>query len=270
MRRESQVLSIGAALFVLVACGSEVNGVFDGEDGEGGEAGAGNSGVGNSGNSGVGNSGNSGVGNGGSGNAGNAGGSGNAGNAGGSGNAGNAGGSGNAGNAGGSGNAGNAGGSGNAGNAGGSGNAGNAGGSGNVGNGGNGGVGGSPIVCHDVCEVGPAMNPSCSPCVAAICQQDPFCCSQFWDDACVAGAGSCGIACSDPGCASCGDVLQGSADPPCPNAELLLDALGTCICVTGCAMECQTECESGGSASQACQSCVPNACSNEVSACMND
>jgi hypothetical protein len=43
---------------------------------------------------------------------------------------------------------------------------------------------------------GPAMSPSCSGCVDAICAQDPYCCSTDWDDVCVSHVDSI---CS-PGC----------------------------------------------------------------------
>ncbi|MCS6899544.1 MAG: hypothetical protein NZX77_07220 [Polyangiaceae bacterium] len=38
---------------------------------------------------------------------------------------------------------------------------------------------------HDVCDTGGPMDPSCSPCVGQVCDQDPFCCEKGWDEACV-------------------------------------------------------------------------------------
>ena len=35
--------------------------------------------------------------------------------------------------------------------------------------------------CHDQCETGEAMDPSCNECVSDICDNDPFCCQTAWD-----------------------------------------------------------------------------------------
>ncbi len=37
----------------------------------------------------------------------------------------------------------------------------------------------------DVCDVGGPSTPTCSPCTAAVCEADPFCCEVAWDDLCV-------------------------------------------------------------------------------------
>lgn len=38
---------------------------------------------------------------------------------------------------------------------------------------------------HDPYTTGDALDPSCDPCVEAICQSDPFCCDVEWDAFCV-------------------------------------------------------------------------------------
>lgn len=43
-----------------------------------------------------------------------------------------------------------------------------------------------PTTCgHDVCRMGGPLVADCSPCAAAICDQDPFCCDGQWDAFCV-------------------------------------------------------------------------------------
>jgi hypothetical protein len=71
-------------------------------------------------------------------------------------------------------------------------------GSGSGGSGGGGGAGGGDPsgsgsgsgsggggACHDECIEGSAMDPFCSDCTYAICNDDPFCCEDSWDDVCV-------------------------------------------------------------------------------------
>ena len=100
--------------------------------------------------------------------------------------------------------------------AGGSGNAGSGPGAGGSGVGGSGvggsGVGGSGTAgsgtgaggcdtgdscAHDVCAQGDPLDASCSACAQALCQADPYCCQQGWDDVCVGEVVSyCGKACN--------------------------------------------------------------------------
>ena len=40
-------------------------------------------------------------------------------------------------------------------------------------------------ICHDPCETGELLDPSCSTCAEQICAADPFCCQTAWDDICV-------------------------------------------------------------------------------------
>src|SRR5262249_28140816 len=39
--------------------------------------------------------------------------------------------------------------------------------------------------CGDPCQTGPAMDPACGPCVAAVCSSDSGCCNVTWDSTCV-------------------------------------------------------------------------------------
>jgi hypothetical protein len=38
---------------------------------------------------------------------------------------------------------------------------------------------------HDKCQTGGALEDTCSPCVAAICQAQPSCCMSSWDQSCI-------------------------------------------------------------------------------------
>lgn len=52
--------------------------------------------------------------------------------------------------------------------------------------GGSGGGGGGGAECaHDECSEGVALDAACSPCAAAVCAQDSFCCESQFDDQCV-------------------------------------------------------------------------------------
>lgn len=51
---------------------------------------------------------------------------------------------------------------------------------------------------HDLCDQGNALEPTCDPCVTAVCEADPFCCTNTWDERCVAAAQeTCGLTCAD-------------------------------------------------------------------------
>lgn len=46
---------------------------------------------------------------------------------------------------------------------------------------------------HGECEVGPALESTCTKCTAVVCGFDPFCCDTLWDQACVdIAANQCG------------------------------------------------------------------------------
>ena len=62
--------------------------------------------------------------------------------------------------------------------------------------------GGSPCV-HDLCQIGAPLTASCSPCAKAVCDADDFCCSNMWDDKCVASAeAKCSISCGSSSASS--------------------------------------------------------------------
>lgn len=71
------------------------------------------------------------------------------------------------------------------------------GGEGGGGQGGQGGQGGGTTgACgHSTCEVGPALDETCSDCAAEVCTQDSWCCTNEWDNLCVdiaEGIATCG------------------------------------------------------------------------------
>jgi hypothetical protein len=49
------------------------------------------------------------------------------------------------------------------------------------------GTGGSGPVgdCHNTCDIGPPMDPSCNACAGLVCQFDDWCCTEEWDQQCV-------------------------------------------------------------------------------------
>lgn len=59
--------------------------------------------------------------------------------------------------------------------------------------------------CHDLCEQGPLLLPECGECAALICEEDDFCCEDFWDGICVGEVDSiCGLD-------ICGDQKQATS-----------------------------------------------------------
>ncbi len=63
-------------------------------------------------------------------------------------------------------------------------------------------VGDVTPTCHDECEQGPPMDPTCTDCAAAVCALDPYCCEVSWDSLCVEEAGTeCGLTCGETGVA---------------------------------------------------------------------
>jgi hypothetical protein len=54
---------------------------------------------------------------------------------------------------------------------------------------------------HGMCQQGGKLNPNMDTCVAAVCQVDPFCCNNWWDQYCVAETTSvCGRSCVEHTC----------------------------------------------------------------------
>jgi hypothetical protein len=58
-------------------------------------------------------------------------------------------------------------------------------------------VNGLNVECpHDKCDTGGPLGPLCDPCVAQICDVDPFCCNVAWDGICVNQVTTvCGLSC---------------------------------------------------------------------------
>ncbi len=111
-----------------------------------------------------------------------------------------------------------------------------------------------PADCaHPTCEEGVALDPACSPCVAAICQNDAYCCDTAWD-------GSCANATNNPmfGCtACCGNGTCGAGE----NCDSCAADCGSCVCGDG---QCLGEtCESCAQDCGAC-SCGDGACTPGV------
>lgn len=100
---------------------------------------------------------------------------------------------------------------------------------------------GGSACAHTPCEEGPNMTQqpntplaaNCSPCVADICQDDPFCCQSDWDSLCVnkaldtatypSCASACGGGCSHSPCEQ-GGALTSSCDPGCSDVICGADA----------------------------------------------
>lgn len=80
--------------------------------------------------------------------------------------------------------------------------------------------GGGSKCGHGPCELGAAMSPQCSPCVAEVCADDPFCCDTAggeWDGFCTERAqtkDSCADQCAG-GCAHSPCELGGALTPGC-------------------------------------------------------
>ena len=71
------------------------------------------------------------------------------------------------------------------------------------------GMGGGAPCAHDICDTGPPLQANCEPCAGQICQVDPFCCDQQWDDLCVNQVFSvCNIDCN-PTAPSCQSQYNG-------------------------------------------------------------
>jgi len=50
---------------------------------------------------------------------------------------------------------------------------------------------------HDLCQPGGPLSSTCDPCVAAVCEDDPYCCGTSWDERCVAAVDDvCGLSCA--------------------------------------------------------------------------
>jgi hypothetical protein len=133
-----------------------------------------------------------------------------------------------------------------------------------------------PTCDHAPCEPGAPLDPSCDPCVEAVCATDPYCCTNEWDRQCVDEAEAiCGLTCNtcahdlcepgaplEPTCDSCVTEVC-AADPYC------CDTSWDRYCVEGaeelCGLECEgcahEVCELGDPLDPAtCDACVQSVC----------
>jgi hypothetical protein len=100
-----------------------------------------------------------------------------------------------------------------------------------------------PTCSHSECSQGTPLNGTCSPCAAAVCNQDPFCCSSKWDNVCVADAQmKCGTLCTGGTGGAGGGAAGGSSTG------------GT----TG----------AGGGSQQACLTCAQGSCGPQIQTCL--
>ena len=109
-------------------------------------------------------------------------------------------------------------------------------------------------VCHDACVVGPALDETCSTCVAQICAVDSFCCEAFWDGLCVSEVGSiCGTPCA----ATCGDGL---CDPASESCSTCAQDCGACPVCGDFLCDWTESCDTCASDCGACPVCGDGTC----------
>jgi hypothetical protein len=140
---------------------------------------------------------------------------------------------------------------------------------------------------HGLCEAGTPLDPTCDPCVEAVCLGDPSCCESGWDADCVALVEqTCGLDCQPGG--SCDHPLceaGGPLDPACdPCAANVCAADGFCcevewdavcvdLAVQVCGLDCggggceHDLCEAGGPLDPACDTCVTDVCNIDAFCC---
>jgi hypothetical protein len=141
-----------------------------------------------------------------------------------------------------------------------------------------------PACTHDVCEPGPALEPTCDTCVTNVCAADSFCCTVFWDRICVQEAEEmCGLTCEgcahdqcavgDPLAADCDDCTTNvcAADPYC--CEVAWDSRCVQEAADTCGLTCETcshdLCSQGTPLEETCDPCVTAVCANDPYCCTN-
>lgn len=76
-----------------------------------------------------------------------------------------------------------------------------------------------PPCSHDKCNAGGPLSASCDTCVASICQELPFCCTDEWTNLCVDRVKTkCNIGCPTAG--DCVPWIPGQTDPDCAGYDL--------------------------------------------------
>ena len=149
-------------------------------------------------------------------------------------------------------------------------------------------TGGGGGCSHGVCEEGDALDPACSPCATAICNEDAFCCQTAWDSICVGlVVEECDGDCGDGDCPH-SPCQQGGALPddcsPCVTSVCDADSFccetdwdGLCVdqavdlCAEctggGCAHD---ECQTGGPLEEDCSPCAMAVCADDSFCCTNN
>jgi hypothetical protein len=107
----------------------------------------------------------------------------------------------------------------------------------------------SSSCAHPLCEQGDPLRPGCDPCVDMVCERDPFCCENNWDDICIGEAdGICGLGCCGDGqcnetCESCPEDC-GDCPPGAPCAHSVCEVgvnggepLSTAECFDPCVQQ---------------------------------
>jgi hypothetical protein len=153
--------------------------------------------------------------------------------------------------------------------------------------------GGSGNCAHDVCEEGGTLSASCSACAGAVCDADPYCCTNAWDDQCVdqaeyycntsCGGGSSGT-CSHDECTSGGTLTQGCSpcvDTVCGSDPYCCNTTWDSQCIQQaeqwCGLDCggggggssclHSECASGSALGPSCSSCASAVCDADPYCC---
>lgn len=162
------------------------------------------------------------------------------------------------------------------------------------------GGGGSGTCDHTVCEEGTPLDPSCSPCAAAVCAADSFCCNDTWDAICVTQVDTeCAVPCggSTGGCSPdictddtlpaqndqcnacvtaicaddpfCCNTTSGAWDDVCmgATADALYATECNPICAGGCAHD---ECVAGPPLDATCSACAGAICAADPFCCDTD
>lgn len=132
--------------------------------------------------------------------------------------------------------------------------------SGGVGGGDPGVGGGSPGGCHDVCESGDAMSPSCDACASTLCAADDYCCSTAWDEQCVSEVSQyCDQDCGATSGAGGSGAGGGDGSGGGTGASSTGSGGGTCV---------HDVCEAGVALSLFCSDCALSVCSNDPFCCI--
>lgn len=122
-----------------------------------------------------------------------------------------------------------------------------------------------PDPCHDECTTGEAMDLTCGTCAAAVCLQDPYCCTGRWDNLCVHEVAE---ACNHV-CESCSKSENGGHDK-CTTGAALAPTCSTCVeAVCGALPHCCTGDAGAGTWDQACIDAIPAYCLEPAYLCKN-